>query len=68
MGDNTSWLVTTPPGDINFISHLKTATDEEIREAIKKVEERGRGVKTKITVLKRELYKRENRRAYDAAD
>ena len=60
MGDNMGWLVTVPPGDNNFKSTLKRATDEEIRGAINSLDGKD-GVKTKVKAMEAEL-KRRNKR------
>ena len=57
--DNVKWLASTPPNDINFVLHLSYASENEIMEAISAVEKRGGKNKTKLSVLNRELKKRQ---------
>lgn len=57
MSNNISWLTTTPPGDCNFKSALRRATDEEIQEAISNLDGKS-GVKTKLKALEAELRRR----------
>lgn len=33
MNDNIGWLTTVPASDGNFVSHLKRATEDEIKKA-----------------------------------
>lgn len=58
MGSNVSWLTTTPAGDLNFINALKSATDDEIKEAISQIEAAGGKNKTKLLACNRELRRR----------
>jgi len=52
-----TWLVSCPPTDINFKTHLRQATAAEIEKAISIVERRG-PAKTKIKALEGELRRR----------
>lgn len=56
-GSNVSWLTTVPAGDMNFKSHLRTAADSEIREALSIMEGK-RGNATRVAACERELRKR----------
>ncbi|EOS27654.1 hypothetical protein C806_00101 [Lachnospiraceae bacterium 3-1] len=63
MDHNISWLTTVPATDVNFKSHLKMATTEEIKEAISIMDGQGRkGNASRITACERELRKRDRRR------
>ena len=55
---NASWLYSCPCGDGNFKIHLKSATNEEIRQVIAELSEKGN--KSKISALQRELKKRKD--------
>ena len=55
-GTHKSWLKSCPANDGNFKSHLKQASDEEIKELISELPEQG--YKSKIATLKAELRKR----------
>ncbi len=63
MDHNISWLTTVPATDVNFKSHLKMSTTEEIKEAISIMDGQGRkGNASRITACERELRKRDRRR------
>lgn len=57
MSTHYSWLKTCPCGDGNFKIHLREASTEEIERVIEDLPEKGN--KSKITVLKAELRRRE---------
>lgn len=59
MGSDKSWLKSCPTTDINFKTHLKTATEQEIQELIAELPEQGNI--TKIKALKAELKRRAKR-------
>lgn len=63
-GIHKSWLRSCPTNDGNFKAHLKQASDEEIKELISELPEKGN--KSKIAVLKTELRKR-NKASRDRA-
>lgn len=52
-----SWLTTCPASDVNFKSHLKNASDEEVRKAISILATKEKSA-SKISALWRELRKR----------
>lgn len=56
VGSDKSWLKSCPIGDVNFKTHLKTATEQEIQELI--VELPKKGNITKIKALQSELKRR----------
>lgn len=57
--DNIKWLTSVPTTDLNFKNHLKTATTEEIKEALSIITAKGeKGCISKISALSRELRKR----------
>lgn len=58
---NIKWLTTIPATDVNFISHLRKATDEEIEWSINLMSGK-KGNVTRIKVLQRELSKRARER------
>ena len=58
FGSDYSWLKTCPPNDMNFRIHLGRASEEDIRQLLFELPEKGN--KTKIRLLKAEL-KRRNR-------
>lgn len=58
---NIKWLTTIPATDVNFISHLHMATDEEIEWSINLMLGE-KGNVTRIKVLQRELRKRARRK------
>lgn len=61
VNENIDWLTTVPATDRNFISHLKSATDEEIRQAISIMENtESKRNKSRISACERELGRREN--------
>lgn len=63
MSDNIGWLTTVPATDCNFKVHLKTATTEEIKEALSVLKANGeKGCVSKISALSRELRKREKKK------
>lgn len=55
--DNVSWLTTVPASDCNFKSHLKSATVEEIKEAIFVLSKNEASI-SKLNALERELRRR----------
>lgn len=55
-GEHTRWLHSCPCSDGNYITHLKSATKEDIELVLSVLPEQGN--KTKIKVLKIELEKR----------
>ena len=63
-GTHKSWLASCPANDGNFKVHLKQASDEEIKELIDELPEKGN--KSKIAVLQTELRKR-NKASRDRA-
>lgn len=61
MNENIRWLTTVPATDGNFKSHLKTATAEEIKEALSILKTNGeKGCVSKISALTRELRRRKD--------
>lgn len=63
MSENIQWLTTVPATDGNFKSHLKSATTEEIKEALSILKASGeKGCVFKISALSRELRKREKQK------
>lgn len=61
MNENIRWLTTVPATDLNFKSHLKTATEEEIKEALSILKTNGeKGCVSKISALSRELRRRKD--------
>lgn len=57
--DNVSWLTTVPASDCNFKSHLKTASIEEMHEALHIMTGKGeRGNASRIAALSKELRRR----------
>lgn len=61
MNENIQWLTTVPATDLNFKSHLKTATAEEIKEALSILKTNGeKGCVSKISALSRELRRRKD--------
>lgn len=60
--ENIEWLTTVPATDINFISHLHIATDEEIEWAIIKTFHK-KGNISRVKALKRELRRRTRERS-----
>lgn len=61
MNKNIRWLTTVPATDLNFKSHLKTATAEEIKEALSILKTNGeKGCVSKISALSRELRRRKD--------
>ena len=59
--DNIKWLTAVPATDINFKSHLKTATTEEIKETLSMLKTGGeKGCVSKISALSRELRRRKD--------
>lgn len=60
MSDNVRWLTTVPATDVNFKGHLKTATTEEIKEALSIITGKGeKGNVSRIAALSKELRKRD---------
>lgn len=60
MNVNIRWLTTVPATDGNFKSHLKSATTEEIKEALSILKTNcQKGCVSKISALSRELRRRE---------
>lgn len=59
--ENIKWLNTVPATDVNFISHLHMATDEEIEWAINRMLGK-KGNASRIKALQRELRKRARER------
>lgn len=63
MNENIQWLTTVPATDLNFKSHLNTATAEEIKKALSILKANGeKGCISKISALSRELRKREKKK------
>lgn len=61
MSENVQWLTHCPPTDDNFKSRLKTATTEEINEALSILKANGeKGCVSKISTLSRELRRRKD--------
>lgn len=61
--NNIKWLTAAPATDMNFISHLRMAVDEEIEWSLFMIKRRGkRGDATRIKELQRELRKRARER------
>lgn len=61
MNENIRWLTSVPATDLNFKSHLKTATAEEIKEALSILKTNGeKGCVSKISALTRELRRRKD--------
>lgn len=61
MNENIRWLTTVPATDGNFKCHLKTATTEEIKEALSILKANGeKGCASKISALSRELRRRKD--------
>lgn len=61
MNENIRWLTTVPATDGNFKCHLKTATAEEIKEALSILKANGeKGCVSKISALSRELRRRKD--------
>lgn len=61
MSENIRWLTTVPATDGNFKSHLKSATTEEIKEALYILKASGeKGCVSKISALSRELRRRKD--------
>lgn len=61
MSENVQWLTHCPPTDDNFKSHLKSATTEEINEALSILKENGeKGCVSKISALSKELRRRKD--------
>lgn len=61
MSDNIRWLTTVPATDLNFKNHLKSATTEEIKEALSILKASGeKGCISKISALSRELRRRKD--------
>lgn len=61
MNENIRWFTTVPTTDLNFKSHLKTATAEEIKEALSILKTNGKkGCVSKISALSRELRRRKD--------
>lgn len=59
MNDNIKWLTTVPASDGNFVSHLKSATEDEIKEAIYAMNGVGtKGNASRIAACSRELRRR----------
>lgn len=59
MTDNIKWLTTVPASDVNFVSHLKTATEDEIKEAVSIMTGAGtKGNASRIAACSRELRRR----------
>lgn len=58
--DNVHTLCSIPATDLNFVSALKSATDEQVNEAISVMEQKKTGNKGRINACKKEL-KRRNR-------
>lgn len=59
MSENAKWLATVPATDVNFKSHLKYASIEELKEAVSIMGKSGyKGNKTRIAACKKELRKR----------
>lgn len=59
MTDNIKWLTTVPASDGNFISHLKSATEDEIKEAVSIMTGAGtKGNASRIAACSRELRRR----------
>lgn len=59
MSENTRWLTTVPSSDGNFKSHLQSATEEEIHEALHIMAGKGeKGNVSRIAACSRELRKR----------
>lgn len=57
--DNVSWLTTVPASDCNFKSRLKSATVEEIHEALHIMTGQGKkGNSTRIAECSKELRRR----------
>ncbi len=56
--NHVSWLVTVPTGDINFKTHLKEASVDDLREALAQVEGQPKTA-TKVKALCAELKRRE---------
>lgn len=59
--ENINWLTTVPATDVNFKTHLKMATDEEIEWSISLMSGK-KGNATRIKALRRELRERERGR------
>lgn len=59
--ENIRWLITVQATDVNFISHLHMATDEEIEWSINRMLDEKRN-STRIKTLQRELRKRARER------
>lgn len=57
--NNINWLTSVPSNDINFLTSLKNASEEEICKAISLVEMKGGKNKTKLAALCRELKRRQ---------
>lgn len=61
MSENIRWLTTVPATDENFKSHLKSATTEEIKEALSILKANGeKGCVSKISAPSRELRRRKD--------
>lgn len=61
MNENIRWLTTVPATDGNFKSHLKSATAEEVKEALSILKANGeKGCVSKISALSRELRRRKD--------
>lgn len=61
MSENIRWLTTVPATDLNFKSHLKTATAEEIKKALSILKVNGeKGCVSKISALSSELRRRKD--------
>lgn len=59
MTDNIKWLTTVPSTDGNFILHLKSATEDKIKEAISIMTGAGiKGNASRIAACSRELRRR----------
>lgn len=56
MTNHYSWLKTCPPNDFNFRIHLGLSSEEDIRQLLSELPEKGN--KTKIRLLKAELNRR----------
>lgn len=59
--ENVKWLTTVPATDINFISRLHMATDEEIERSICRMSGK-KGNASRIKALQMELRKRARER------
>lgn len=61
---NISWLTTVPATDGNFKSHLKSATLEELKEAVSIMMGKGeKGNASRINAITREIRRRERENA-----